>query len=76
MVEVLYLNKKDYIFKVIEVDINNNEDIKNDIKIEGPNEVNGINCCYFHLCLLQNDKKGDDNTIDKIRRFKKANGNL
>ena len=51
--------------KKVEIDINNNEDIKNSIKIEGPNEVNGINCCYGHLCLLQNEKKGDDNTVDK-----------
>ena len=63
--------------KKVEIDINNNEDIKNSIKIEGPNEVNGINCCYGHLCLLQNKKKGNYNTIDKkIRRFKKANDNL
>ena len=51
--------------KKSEVHINNNEDIKNNIRIEGPNEVNAVNCCYGHLYLLQNEKKGDDNTIDK-----------
>lgn len=51
--------------KKVEIDINNNEDIKNNIKIEGHNEENGINCCYGHLCLLQNEKEGDDDNIDK-----------
>ena len=30
------------------------------VEIEGLNEVNGTNCCYGHLCLLQDKKEVDD----------------
>ena len=59
------------------VDGNKKINIENDtpsVEIEGVNEVNGTNCCYGHLCLLQNKKKVDDEK--KNRRFKKANDNL
>ena len=58
------------------VDGSRNINIENDtpsVEIEGPNEVNGTNCCYGHLWLLQNKKKVDDL---KNRRFKKVNDNL